>query len=860
MLLKDLSVLRLALWILAHSSDEDYRAAVTGDCEELYEDQVARLGRLRAFLWVSWQILRSAPLLLTNSIYWGAVMLKNYLRIAFRNQWRYKGYSTINIAGLAVGMAVCMMIFLWVQHELSFDRFHAKADRIYRVVENQEYEGGQIFPVAVTPAPLAPALVTEMPEVMNAARYHEGPRLLVRHGDNRFYEDRVSLADQSFLEMFTFPFAEGDSKTALSAPTSIVLTRSMARRYFGEADPVGETIKIENRFDLTVTGVMEDVRDNSHLQFDGLISFGILATIGESMDEWGTNGYYTYAELADRVSMEAVSPKIAGFVKKHEPDTSVTLLLQPLSRIHLHSDFAADIGGHGDIKYVFIFSAVALFILLTACINFVNLTTARSGNRSKEVGVRKVTGAHRADIIEQFILESILSSLLAFVLALAMVWLLLPAFSRLSGKELSLSLIANPVVPLGLIATALVAALLSGSYPALFLSSFQPIKVLRGSFRLGARSAYFRRVLVVIQFALSVLLMISTGVVKQQLDFIQSKKLGFEKEHVLFLELSERTCQSYEALRNDLLLSKGILGVTVADQLPTTIMNSTSDVSWPGKTPGSTVLVHNQSVDYGYFETMKMEFAAGRPFSRQFGMDETAFVLNETAVTMMGLDSPIGASFTLHDKTGPIVGVVKDFHFKSFSTAVEPLVISLFKPADFVYALVRIDPQNIPQTLDDIRSNWQRVAPEYPFHYQFLSERFDRLYRAESQMGSLFTWFTALALFIACLGLLGLASFMAEQRTREIGIRKVLGASVKQIVLLLSREFVALVAISNLIAWPVAYYYIQKWLGGYAYHARLGADAFVFSAVMALVIAVSTVSYQAVRAAIAPPVRSLRCE
>ena len=788
-------------------------------------------------------------------------MFFSYIKTAFRNLRKYKGYSFINIAGLAVGIACCILILMWVRDEMSYDGFHVKADRLFRAVEQQTYSGGELFPVAVTPAPLGPALKDEIPEIADTCRLTLAPRFLVRYGDKRFYESGLAMADPSFFTMFSFPLVNGDPETVFQQLNAFVITESTAEKYFGDEDPIGKVIRLENMFDLVVTGIMRDVPANSHITFDFVMPFKLLEFGGQRLDQWGNNSYYTYVELSEAADPAVSDRKIRGFITQHLPESTTTLHLQPLKRIHLHSDYVADVTGHGDMRYIFIFALVALFVLIIACINFVNLATARSGNRAREVGMRKVTGARRSDILRQFLGESVFFALIAFALALGLVALLLPAFNNLAAKSMTLSISGSWAFFLGLVGMALLTGLGAGIYPALFLSGFDPVRVLRTSTTGGPKGRTFRRVLVVIQFALSIGLIIASVVVKNQLDFIRGKELGFDREQVVHMQFGVQTAQFYEAFKLEALRDPAVLGVTSAGQLPTYILNSTSNVTWPGKDPNDDILFHNTTVTHDYFATMKMEIAEGRAFSREFPTDEKeAYILNETAARMMGEGSSVGKSLTVWDDPGTVIGVVRDFHFKSINTRIEPLFIRLRPVEPYSYLMIRLGEADLPGSLQRLSQAWERVSPQFPMDTAFLDESFDRLYRAEQRMGTLFGAFTALAIVIACLGLLGLASFMAEKRTREIGIRKVLGATESSIVLLLSREFVILVLVANLLAWPAAWYAMSRWLLNYAYHTPLSLLIFVGAALSALLIALLTVSFQAVRAAASDPVDSIHYE
>ncbi len=788
-------------------------------------------------------------------------MFKSYFKTALRSLRKHKGYSFINIAGFAIGITCCILILLWVRDELNFDGFHSKADRLFRVVEEQTYAGGELFPVAVTPAPLSPALKEEFPEIAETCRYTTAPRFLVRYGEYRFYESGLGMADPSFFTMFSFPLVKGDPEKVLDRLNSIVISQSIAKKYFGDEDPVEKVLRLENQFDLIVSGVMKDVPANSHLKFDFIMPFRLLEFGGQRLDQWGNNSYFTYIELTAGADQAAADEKVRRYLQKHLPETNTTLHLQPLKRIHLHSDFTADVTGHGDIRYVYIFALVAFFVLVIACINFMNLATARSGNRAREVGMRKVTGASRTDILRQFLGESVLYALIAFVLALGLVALLLPAFNNLSGKILSLSVDGSAGFFVGLTGLAILTGLGAGIYPAVFLSGFQPVRVLHASSTSGPKGRNFRRILVIFQFALSIGLIISTVVVQGQLKFIQDKDLGFDRSNVIFMRFGVQTARFYESFKNEALADPDILGVTSANQLPTLILNSTSSLTWQGKNPNEVILFHNTTVTHDYFSTLMMDIVEGRAFSREFPTDEErAYIINQAAARLLGEGPAVGKSITLWEDAGTVVGVVKDFHFKSLNTHVEPLIIRLRPAEPYSYLLVRLREGSVQEGLEKIVRAWDRVSPEFPFDYTFLDESFGSLYRAEERMGTIFGSFTGLAIVISCLGLFGLASFMAERRTREIGIRKVLGASESSVMLLLSKEFVVLVAVANGIAWPVGWYAMRRWLQNYAYHTGLDPLVFFAAGFGALAIALLTVSFQAFKAASADPVDSIRYE
>jgi putative ABC transport system permease protein len=785
-------------------------------------------------------------------------MLKNYLKIVLRNIKRHKGYSFINIAGLAIGMACCLFITIWVLDELSYDKFHENAASLYRVEENQDYSGRR-FHVNVTPYPLAPALKDEIPEIIDATRYVWAGGLLFRYGDKAFFEDDIRAVDPSFFQMFTFPLLKGDEKMALTSPYSLVLSEDVAEKYFGKENPLGQTISINNQYDFTVTGIMKNIPHNSYLQFDILIPYEFLKKAGKTDENFGHNSIQTFVELQESIPFQQVNEKILGFIRTRLPESRTNLVLMPYSRIHLHSYFGwrKDAGA---VQYVYIFSLIALFVLLIACINFMNLSTARSANRAKEVGLRKVVGAMRRHIIQQFYGESVIFAFIALILAVVMVTFLLPAFSSLAAKELSWDVSGIGSVLLGLLAITLFTGLVAGSYPALFLSAFQPVKVIRGSLKSGAGSSRFRKVLVVVQFSISILLIIGTVVVYKQLNFMKNKRLGWDKEHLVYIYLRGDIKKSYEALKTELVKDPRVLGVTGAFQLPSYNSANAGGADWDGKDPELKPLIGINEVDFDFIKTLKIEMAEGRSFSREFSSDlSKSFIVNEEVAIMMGKESVVGERFSFAGVDGSIIGVMKNFHYQPLRNKIEPLAIHLV-PDYINYMLIRIPAASISESLQFIENTWNRVIPDYPLEYRFVDETFDSIYRTEDRMGNLLKYFAILAVFIACLGLFGLASFTAEQRTKEIGVRKVLGATVPQVTLLLCKEFLLLVLLANVIACPVAYLVMKNWLQNYAYQTGLGLYIFAAAMAAALIVAIISVGFQAIKAAISNPVDSLRYE
>jgi len=785
-------------------------------------------------------------------------MFRNYLKVTFRNILKHKGYSFINIAGLAIGLTCCLLITLWVLDELSYDKFHEKAPYLYRVEENQDYSGRN-YHVNVTPYPLGAALKEEVAEIKDAVRVVYPGSVLMRYGGKVFFESNARAVDPSFFHMFTFPLLSGDKNTVLNAPNSLVINEDIAEKYFGQENPIGRIITINNQHEFTVTGVMQNFPHNSILQYDMLIPYEFLKKNGETNEHFGSNSIFTYVELHENTSMAQTNEKIVGFIKGKEQRSSTDLELMPFTRIHLHAYFGYEKTA-GAIQYVYIFSIIAAFVLLIACINFMNLATARSANRAKEVGLRKVVGALKRHLIRQFYGESIIFALVSLLIAVILVSLLLSAFGNLAGKELSWGVTGIGWILVGLAAITLFTGLVAGSYPALFLSSFQPVKVLKGSLKSGPGSAMFRKILVVIQFSLSILLIIGTTVVYNQLNYMKNKKLGWDKEHLVYIPLRADIRDSYKTLKTELLKDSRILSVTGTSQLPSHLGSNSGGANWDGKDPEMSTLIGFNSVDFDFCKTLKIEMAEGRAFSEEYPADlSRTFIVNEEVARIMGKDSVVGERFSFVGVNGTIAGIMKNFHYQPVRENIEPLAL-IVAPGRINYMMIRIPPIDINTSLQLIENTWNRVVPDYPFDYRFLDERFDAMYRAESKMGTLLRYFAVLAVLVACLGLFGLASFTAEQRTKEIGIRKVLGASVAQISLLLCREFFLLVLLANFIAWPLAYYFMSGWLKGYAYSTGLGLVVFISAMAIALVVAIVSVSFQALRAALANPAEAIKYE
>lgn len=790
-------------------------------------------------------------------------MIKNYITVALRNIVRNKTYSFLNISGLAIGLACSIFILLWVQDELSFDRFYKNADNIYRVEEDQYYSG-ETYHVNVTPFPVAPAFKSDIPEINNAARitFHS---LLIKYGENSFYESQVVAADQSYLDIFDLEFIKGSSSSALNDPYSIVMTQEMAEKYFGDEDPLGKVITINNKYDFKVTGVINKIPLNASFRFQAAFQFEFLEEFGRWSKSWDSNSIFTFVELTSGADISTINKKMTDMLRQNEPDSNTDYMLAPVTGLHLFSYFGYG-KPNGAIQYIYIFSGIALFVLLIACINFMNLSTARSANRSKEIGMRKVVGANRSNLIYQFFGESMVLSFISMVFSLFIVALLLNQFNDLTGKEIPIDIFNDFKFIIGLLLITLFTGFLAGGYPALFLSSFKPVKVLKDSLKTGVKNSLFRKVLVVFQFSLSIILIIGTIVVYNQLIYMQNKSLGYNKEHVLYFSSRGDVAISYQSIKKEFLQTHGVINVTGSNHQPSQIGSNSGGAEWEGKDPEQTVLISTNVVDYDYTNTMKINIIAGRGFSEEFPSDLPTdstgrFLVNEEVVKIMGISNTdaIGARFDFMGVQGSIVGVMKNFHFNSMRTKIEPLAMAL-APEHISYIVVKIAPGDISSTIENMKDSWESVLPGYPFEYRFIDEDFENLYRTEQRMVNLLKYFSIMAIIIACLGLFGLASFTAGQRKKEIGIRKVLGASEIKLTYLLCREFLILVVISALIAWPISYYILAGWLESFAYRISLTVWVFLASGLLTLIIALLTVGFHALKAASANPVKSLNYE
>lgn len=790
-------------------------------------------------------------------------MLINYLRIAVRNILKHKGFSIINITGLAVGMAVSMFILLWVRDELSYDRFHRKSDDIYGVLMDWKNVGGARSMGCY--APLGPAVKEEIPGVVDYTRIQTLPRSLMKYEDKAFYEEGGIIADPSLFDIFSFPLVKGDPHTGLSGPFDVIISETLAQKYFGQEEPMGKAFVIEG-YPTRVKGIMKDVPRQSHLQFDFFISFKFAEKLGLPLN-WGSPNYAMYVQLQKGADIQAVSEKITAiasannsYVKNH----GLGFPLIPLKEIYLDPDIHKVNSGNRNLVYSFFL--VALFILVVACINYINLSTARSSSRALEVGIRKTLGADRVQLVKQLLVESVVLSLFSVFLAVLLTELLLPEFNRLSGKQLSVDFSELNAI-LRIVALLIVTGFLSGAYPAFYLSAYKPAAILKRKNSTPGRGFSFRSGLIILQFALSIVLIVCTLVVSGQLQEMRNKDLGFDKNNVLYIPIKGNMGKHYETVKTSLLRHPAILSVAAKDCLPTSHVNRTTALRWQGKRPEQDkIAAETTRVDYDYFKTLGLRVIEGRDFSREYSTDATAaFILNEEAVKQMEIQAPVvGKEFALYDQRGTIIGVVKNAYFKSLHDKIEPQVYHVetdwsARSREGVI-LIKMTGKNTSQVISSIKHIWEQVNPLSPFEYNFLDTAYENLYRAEMQVGDILVYFTILALFVSCLGMFGLASYSAERRTREIGIRKVMGASVPGIVFLLTRDFARWVLLANIIAWPIAFYAMHQWLRNFAYPIAVSPWFFILAGIGALVIALVTVSYQSIRAALSNPVQALKYE
>lgn len=845
-----------------------------GDIEEEFNKKTAEQGIRKARSWYRRQVLKTIPSYTKFLIKWSFIMLRHYSVTAWRHIKRQKIYSIINIAGLALGITFFILIMLYIQFELSFDRHNPNAQLIYRVAKELppgHTHGGKTEMVNTTPS-LAPALMAEYPEVKSAARLCRRRNVLITFDRNHYLEEEIFFADPQVFDIFSISLVAGNPRTALTGPFSILLSQKMAAKYFGSENPLGKILRYGDSLELRVTGILKNMPQNSHFIMDIIVPFETFGTITNlDLNSWQNNFCATYILMAEGSQPDVLEQKIPELYRKHAKQENwpggrryARPFLQSLTSIHLHSDLDGELGANNDIKNIYLFATIALLILTIACINYMNLTTARSIQRGKEAAIRKIIGAQRHHLIKQFFGESLIFTLVALVISLVLVHLSLPAFNAFVERELSLSLLINPVLIGGIILVVGFVSLLSGSYPALLISSFLPVFGLKRQGLRGQKGRLLRNTLVVFQFAVSIGLIIATLVVHRQLDFIKKQDVGYDKDQIVVIRLHDQNVKkSLDALKSELRAHPDVLAVTATDTLPNNIQSEIGP-KWPGIPEDYEFFdIYISYVDEGYLDVYGMELVEGRNFSEEFPSDaQSAFIFNEKLVKALEWEQPLGREFEHWDgKIGRIVGVIKDFNFHSLHRHIDPMCLYYHKDQRWIYYLsAKIRGGRIPETVGFMEKTWKKFSPEYPFDYNFFDDLFDRAYRLEHRLGAMFRVFSTLAVFIACLGLFGLAAFTAEQRTKEIGVRKVLGASQKSIFMLLSKEFTKWVLIANFLAWPVAYLIMDRWLQSFAYRAPLALWIFALATALATAVALGTVTTQTLKAASANPADVLRYE
>lgn len=790
-------------------------------------------------------------------------MKKGYFKIALRNILHHRLISIITIIGLSTGLAGSMFIYLWVSDELSFDRFNVNSNRLYRVEQDQPYTNG-FFHVSVTPSPAGPVWKEKIPEIENSCRITYPGNTLFRYNDKVFYEEKVMAADSTFFTMFSYKLTAGDRRKILRDPQSIVISDEMAKKYFGDEDAVGKSLQINNSDVFLVAGIMKKMPSNSSFDASFIVPYDYMKKIRWYADNWSTNAIETYVLLSKGSNPGIVKEKIGKIVKENNPETTNLFMLFPFLKMHLHS-YWGFVRTPGGIVNVWILSSIALLVLIVACINFMNLSTARSTAREKETGLRKLNGAYRRDLVLQFFVESFMHAFTGLILAFGIVSALLGPFNLLTGKSFSNTDLFERSFILGMVLITFFTAILAGSYPAFALSSFKPIDTLKAGLTGGTRGRLFRKVSVVIQFAISIILILFTIVTYRQLKFMQNKSLGFDKENLIYVQMNANMKASYPLIKQEFLKDLSVMSVTASTNPPQNIGSSADNIWWEGKSPELHSLVNMAGIDFDYVETMGIKMKAGRPFSKDYSMDlphdtTGTFLINEQLEKLMGIDNAVGKALKFGGTRGLIVGVMSDFNFQSLRTKVEPLALWIWPEESLNFIYFRVRPGNLHGTITGLGNTWNKVMPQYPFEYHFVDQEIDKMYRIEQRTGSLLKYFSILAILIACIGLFGLATYSVERRTRELGLRKALGASGGSIISLISDEFLRLLLIASAFSLPLSLIFLRRYLSSYGYHIRLDSWIFFTGIFLAFIVAGLAVSYQLYTAIRNNPARSLKYE
>ncbi len=785
-------------------------------------------------------------------------MFRNYLKAAFRNLWKNKGYSFLNIGGLAIGMACAGLIFLWVEDELTFNHYFSNRDNLYKVKDQQTYDGNT-FTFDPTPGPFAAGIKTEIPGIKNTARTTWGNSVLFSLKDKPIYEQGLYV-DPPFLTMFQLQFTQGNAKTAFTQLHSLVISETMANKFFGGGNIIGKTLKVDNKEDYAITGVFKDLPKNVSFNFEWLANFKIYEDQNKWLQGWGSNGVRTFVETAPNADVVAINKKLYGYIQTKQSEASARMSIYPMNRWRMYDSFENGKEVPGRIKYVNLFNVIAWIILIIACINFMNLSTARSEQRAKEVGVRKVMGAGKRKLIGQFIGESIFTSMISLLLAVGIIYISLPAFNILVEKQLSVN-IFNPVHIGSLLSIALICGLIAGSYPAFYLSSFNPIYVFKGiKIKSSGSAGMIRKSLVVIQFSISVILIISTIIIYLQISHVKDRDLGYNKNNLVYMFMQGKMKDHYAVIKNDLLATGFVQNTALSNSPILELYSNTGDFSWEGKDPSRQILITVEGVSQEYMSTMGLHMKEGREFYPGSKTDSSSVIINETLAGIMNKKSLVGSIISGNGAKYTVVGVVKNFVYGDMYAPAAPLML-LSDTSNCNILTVRLKTgAQLPAALAKIETVLKNNNPGYPFDYSFVDQEFGTFFKTETLIGQLAEVFSILAIFISCLGLFGLAAYTAEKRSKEIGIRKILGASVQGIAGLLSKDFLLLVCISCLIAFPIAWWMMHNWLEGYKYRIQISWWIFIGAGLLAVFIALFTVSFQAIKAAVANPVKNLKTE
>lgn len=851
-----------AQFLLKYILKKDDRFHRLGDFEEVFQYTAEKEGQFSAWRWYWFQVFRSIPNLFSNTIFWSFAIVHNYFKIAIRNIKRQKSFSLLTILSLAIGLTAFIIISLYIQYEFSFDKYHKNAENIYRILADHGNDDIE----ASTPGPLAPTLIEYYPEIKSAIRISNRSNILVSYNNKKFLESNFYFSDPGIVKVFSFDLVIGDLNTAIDYPNSIIISKNVASKYFGEENPINKIIKIENSKEYKITGVFKNLPKNSHFNIN------FIAPFSKIHDNWRTFEYNTYCLLEDNIDPKVIENKFNELLeKKNYPNSNIgkanrcSYQFQPLTEIHLNSNINNDISNNNNANNIYILSFIGFLILLIGCTNYMNLATARSGKRIKEVGIRKVVGAQKRQIMRQFLGEAIIFSTLAFILSIFFVVMILPVFNSFIEREITLNLMTNFQFIFSLVGIIIFTGIIAGGYPAMLISSFKPTKILHKTNKNSKRGTFQKNILVIFQITISIILIISTFVVRDQLFYIKNTDVGYSKDQIITVIIRDSAVQkNIETVKKELLKNPNILKATLSRHLPNRITNAVKMEIPKNLSTKSPPLIYFTVADYDFLDVFDIKLVQGRNFSPEFLSDNNgAFLFNETAVRTLGWDSPIGKDYHIiwNNRSGKTVGVIKDFNFRSLHNKISPLLI-YFSSDKFYssYFSIKLKANTIPQTLDFLEEQMEIFSPNYPFEYRFFDDVFDHAYRAEQKLADIFGVFSSIAILLACLGLFGLTSFTAEQKFKEIGIRKVLGASITNIIQLLSKEFIKNILIAIIIGWPIAYYTMNNWLENFAYRVNIGIKSFVLATFLIFLLSIITVDYQILKASLKNPIDSLRYE